>query len=606
MGTGNVDLMRMGGVQVNDCGAGQARALIVTVLDERRAKLDRQAVVKLHDQAKDTTTWQTSDESQLTFCVVDLGGYEIEATAVGYLAEHKDLQITPTVQSPQVEIILHKDPSAVDLSDSDDTIPANVRKDAKRAVLSLRSANYKDAQKRLDKVYQAAPSSAQTNFLFGYLFVQLNDLGKAEEFLGRSAKLDPRRVQTLSLLGRVQLHRKEDDAAEKTLEQAVADDSNYWVAHNLLADVYLRHKEYEKAQQQAQLAMNEGQKAGNVAQLVLGQALVHLGQEKEGIQALETFLEANPKNPAALAVRTLIAEIEKHNSSPVVAVESAPVADLTLAASVPSLPENAWGPPGVDDTKPPVAPGVPCPYQEVLDASGERVKQLVDNLAKFAAVEDLVHQQLDKTGNPISKETRKFNYVASIKENRPGFLETEEFRDLKYGLTDLPDHIVTSGFVSLALIFHPDMRDNFQMTCEGLGDWHGQTAWLMHFQQRDDKPNRFADYLVGNERYPMKLKGRAWIRTDNLQIVRIESDLMIPLPRLTVQHQIAEYGAVHFTKKNVDLWLPQHVDIYMELNRHYYRRQHTFDHYMLFAVDAEDKSPLIKKPEQPSEPAQNQ
>ena len=92
----------------------------------------------------------------------------------------------------------------------------------------------------------------------------------------------------------------------------------------------------------------------------------------------------------------------------------------------------------------------------------------------------------------------------------------------------------------------------------------------------------------------MKLKGRAWIASDNLQIVRIESDLVSPLPQFTVSHQIAEYGPVHFNKVNADLWLPQHVDIFMEMNRHYYHRQHSFDHFMLFAVDSEDKGPLTK------------
>ncbi len=592
---GNVDFMRMTGVKVNDCGG--RRGLEVTVLDEKKAKLDRQAVVKIHDQTRNTTTWlTTSDESQLLFCGIEFGNYDLEATAVGYLAEHKDLEITPTLQSPQTEIILHKDPSAVDLSDADASIPSSVRKDAKRAVLALKSANFKDAEKRLDKVYKVAPSSVQANFLYGYLFVQLNDLEKAEGYLGRAAALDPRRVQTLSLLGRVQLQLKEDDQAQKTLEQAVVDDSNYWIAHNLLADAYLRHKEYEKAREQAQLAIDEGQAAGTMAQLVLGQALANLGHNQEGIQALKTFLQTNPNNSAAPAVQDLIAKLEKHDSSAGAAPELPTTSDLTLAASVLSLPESTWGPPGVDDAKPPVAPGVPCPYQQVLDATGERMKQLVDNIAKFAAVEDVVHQQLDKTGNPVSKETRKFNYVASIKQDRPGFLETNEYRDLRYGVADLPDHIVTTGFVTLALIFHPDMRENFQMTCEGLGNWHGQTAWLMHFQQRDDKPSRFADYVTGGRRYPMKLKGRAWITTDNLQIVRIESDLVSPLPHFTVSHQIAEYGPVHFNKTNADLWLPQHVDIFMEMNRHYYHRQHSFDHFMLFAVDSEDKGPL-KKPQ---------
>jgi hypothetical protein len=85
--------------------------------------------------------------------------------------------------------------------------------------------------------------------------------------------------------------------------------------------------------------------------------------------------------------------------------------------------------------------------------------------------------------------------------------------------------------------------------------------WLVHFRQRDDKPNRFAEYNVGSQHYPMNMKGRAWITTDNLQIVRVDAELVKPVPQLAVQHQIAEYGPVHFQKKNLDLWLPQNVDI---------------------------------------------
>jgi hypothetical protein len=408
-------------------------------------------------------------------------------------------------------------------------------------------------------------------------------------------------VQALTLLGRVQLQRQHVTDAIKTLEQAVEADAGYWMAHNLLGDAYLKEKDYEKARQQAQLAIDEGKQAGSVAELVLGQALANVGRDKEGIEALNKFVVSNPENPAVPQVKALIVKIEDRDAGRS-GIE--PGTDLALAASEPSLPESSWGPPGVDDVKPPVAPGVVCPYQQVLEATGLRVKELVDNITKFAAVEDLVHEQLDKTGNPVTKETRKFNYVASITEEQPGYLSTSEYRDLRYGITDLPDHIVTTGFVTLALIFHPDMRDNFQMTCEGLGDWHGQPAWLMYFRARDDKPNRFADYVVGTARYPMKLKGRAWIATSNLQIVRIESDLVKPLPQMAVQHQIVEYGPVRFKSDKSELWLPQSVDIYLELNHHRYHRRHSFDHYMLFAVNSQEKTQTVKNGPG-SVPAQN-
>ena len=467
----------------------------------------------------------------------------------------------------------------------------------KRIISALKSANFKDAQKRLEKLSKAAPSSSEINFLYGYLYVQRKEFEKAESYLQSAASLNPRRVQPMVLLGRVQLQRQEYEAARKTLERAVQADRNNWMAHNLLGDAYLKNKEYDKAREQAQIAIDQGRTSASVAQLVLGQALASLGRDEEGLKALNTFVETNPDNPVTPQVKTLIGDIEKRDAGLAGSADSLN-GDLALAASVPSLPESAWGPPGVDDVKPAVVAGVTCPAQQVIEGAGDRVKQLADNIMKFAAVEDMLHEQLDKFGRPITKTTRKFNYVASISDDPPGFLQTDEYRDLRYGLTDLPDHIVTTGFVTLALILHPSMRDSFDLACEGLGEWQSQTAWLVHFQQRDDKPNHFAEYVVGTQRYPVKLKGRAWITADNLQIVRIESDLATPLPQLSVEHQIADYGPVEFKQQNVRLWLPQAVDIYLELNRHYYYRRHSFDHFMLFSVNSVDKTKMFKSPEE--------
>ena len=593
---GNIEL-RMSDVKVtNSCDEHQR--LVVTVVDvanDKKEHLDRQSVVKLHDVKRDITTWQTTDkESEITFCNIDFGDYEIEASAVGYLTEHREWHLAGTVQERQLEILLRRDPTAVELNPAENEIPAKARKETRRAVEALKSANFKEAQRRLDRAYKVAPSNGQISFLYGYLFFEQKNYEKAESYLTSAAALEPGRVQTLTLLGRVQLQREHFEDARRSLEKAVEADSGYWMAHNLLGDAYLREKEFDKAREQAQLAIDQGRGGGSVALLVLGEALANVGRDAEGIEALNRFVETNPENPAVPQVRALLVKIEDRDLRRSGIEHMKPGTDLALAASVPSLPESAWGPPGVDDVKPMVAPDVTCPYPQVLEASGDRVKELADNITKFAAVEEMVHEQLDKTGNPVSKEIRKFDYVASITEDRPGFLETNEYRNLRYGIADLPDHIVTTGFVTLALIFHPDMRENFQMTCEGLGQWHGEPAWLMYFRQRDDRPSRFADYVMGTDRYPMKLKGRAWITTSNLQIVRIESDLASPLPQLAVQHQIVEYGPVHFKSNKVDLWLPQSVDIFLEFNKHRYHRRHSFDHYMLFAVNSEDKAHAVR------------
>ena len=59
--------------------------------------------------------------------------------------------------------------------------------------------------------------------------------------------------------------------------------------------------------------------------------------------------------------------------------------------------------------------------------------------------------------------------------------------------------------------------------------------------------------------------------------------------QLLSEHQVVEYGPVPFARKNTTLWLPKSAEIYFDFRRHRYYRRHSFDHYMLFAVDSNEK-----------------
>ncbi len=595
---------------------GGGVVLLTVFAQTNKARLDRQSVVKFFSQTTQTGTWQTtSDRSEAVFAGLPFGEYVVEVSAVGYLTAHKDVPVVNQRSPLQVEVVLQPDPAAIDLSVTDSAMPAKARKDAKHAVSALKSGDLGEAQKRLDEAYKLVPASPDLNFLLGYLYFQKKDFAHAGTYLSNAATLNPHNVQALSLLGRVGLERGDYPAAKSALEQAVAADSEYWLGHNLLADTYLRQHNYPRARDEAQLAIEKGGNGASPAQLVLAQALVALNRDPEAIQALNTFLQDSPQNPAASQVRNLIAQLEKRDSSPtqhgentLKSAASLAGIDPLFALPSPGLSVTAWQPPSIDDVKPPLAAGVTCPSDKVIDASGERVKQLVDDVARFAAVEDLLHQRLDEVGNPIRTETRKFNYLATISESEPGFLNVDEFRADRLELAGYPDHIASTGFAALALVFHPHMRDNFEMTCEGLGGWRGQATWLVHFRQRDDRPNRMHSYKIGGQLYPVNLKGRAWITANNFQIVRIESEMVSPMPQIQLlsEHQIVEYGPIPFQKTSTALWLPKSAEIYFDFRRHRYYRRHTFDHYMLFSVDSGDnpKQPKTKPTDSPDS-AQN-
>lgn len=583
--------------------------LVFTVLNERKGvHLDRQALLKLVSTSSQSAIWQTTleDTSQGVFANLAYGNYTVEVSAVGYLSSRKEVQVPNSLAPVLVDVVLHRDPDAINLDVSGVEMSPKARKQAKRAVSALKSGNLKEAQKQLDEAHQLSPSNPDLNFLLGYLYFQKRDFAQAGTYLGVAANLNPHNAQALTLLGRTGLERQDYPAARSALERAVLADAETWLPHNLLADAYLHEKDYDKAREEAQIAITKGKSAASPAQLVLGQALVDLGHDQEGIQALNVFLEESPQHPMAGQVRALIAEIQQRGSSPV-SSDDTPQNEARLssvdplsALAAPAISTTPWQPPGIDDVKAAVAAGAECPSAQVIEESGRRVQELVDDVARFAAVEDVFHQSLDQFGIPVRTETRKFNYVASISEPQPGFLSVQEYRVDKPGLEEYPDHINSTGFAALALVFHPDMRDTFEMLCEGLGDWHGQASWLVHFRQRADRPNRMHSYKVGNEIHPVALKGRAWITADKFQIVRIEAEMVNPMPEIQLlsEHELVEYGPIPFAKKNTSLWLPKSAEIYFDFRKHHYYRRHSFDHYMLYSVDTDEKrkEPVAKKP----------
>jgi len=573
--------------------------LIFTVFAENtRMHLDRQALLRLVNHTTQIATWQTTeDSSQGVFTNIPFGSYAVEASAVGYLSTLKEVQVMNSLRPAQIDIVLQRDPAAVNLDVADRILSPKARKETKRAVSALKSGNFNAAQKQLDEAYKSAPSSSDLNFLLGYLYFQKQDYEKASSYLGTAATLSPRDAQALTLLGRAGLERHDYVAARSALEQAVAADAENWLSHDLLADSYLRQRNYGKARDEAQVAIAKGKAEASPAQLILGQALVGLGQDQQGVQALDTFLQESPGNPMAPEVRSLIAEIHEHESATPAAETSTKTdaqlsgVDLLHALAAPGLSLKSWQPAGIDETKLALASGVVCPSEKVVEETGKHVQDLVDDVTRFAAVEDLFHQSVDEFGNPFRTETRKYNYVASISEPEPGSLSVDEYRSDKLGLKGYPDQIASTGFAALALVFHPHMRDNFDMRCEGLGDWHGQATWVVRFSQRRDKPSRMHSYKVGELVYPVDLKGRAWITADKFQIVRIESELLRPMPeiKLLSERQLVEYGPIQFEKKNTSLWLPKSAEIYFDFRRHRYYRRHSFDHYMLFSTDANEK-----------------
>jgi len=254
-----------------------------------------------------------------------------------------------------------------------------------------------------------------------------------------------------------------------------------------------------------------------------------------------------------------------------------------LPPTSPPLGEN-WVPDDIDTAVPAVTTGAACSLPEVLARAGQRVEELVENVDRFTATEVLVHQPLDRSGRTRRATTVKFDYLVSISKSRDGFFQVEEFRNRSRSLDVFPSHIATTGTPSLVLIFHPRYIGDFKTECEGLGNWKGQPAWQVRFEQRPDRPNRTNAFIVGGRKYNGDLRGRAWILADSYQITRLDTDQEQAIPKIQLRrsHESVEYRPVAFPNNNLQLWLPSSTELYMDFKGQRFYRKHSFTDFKLF------------------------
>ena len=306
--------------------------------------------------------------------------------------------------------------------------------------------------------------------------------------------------------------------------------------------------------------------------------------------------------PGFLAVRQKI-QIQPHQGllTRFVVMKPKPfdvqAADKSATSPVNVVDPRSWISSGIDTMVPDVDPHVECPLPHVLRGAGQRMNQFVANLEKFTAMERVEHQAIDPSGGWHSAEARDFNYVVMVKRTSMNVFLLDEYRNGSSDPEQFPAHIATQGMPAIALLFHPVLASDYAFTCEGLGGWEGRSAWQVHFVQRPDRPSRILSYSAGGKYSSLPLKGRAWIDVGTFHVLRIETELVKPLPEvgLTVDHVAISYQPVQFPSRAQELWLPKIVDLYVERQGRRYYRRHTFKDFQLFVVDTAQSVQLAKE-----------
>jgi len=241
---------------------------------------------------------------------------------------------------------------------------------------------------------------------------------------------------------------------------------------------------------------------------------------------------------------------------------------------------------------PPPSQFVACSLDDVLPHVTANSREFVDNVNRITAKEIVKLERRRGNGKLEDTVQIKANYVANIQLRDSRYFSVDEYRD---GQLHERGFIEAIGSTTLVLVFHPIHLDEFDITCKGLGIWHGTPAYLLNFQQRPDRPNTMSEVITRAGTYPVSLKGTAWVHATTFQVVHLETDLLNPIPELFLdfEHQSLDYGPVAFAARHVSLWLPQSVDINVHLSGKQFNARHLYSNYQLFVIDTGQK---IAKP----------
>ncbi|HTQ95601.1 MAG TPA: tetratricopeptide repeat protein [Candidatus Acidoferrum sp.] len=596
-------------------GADKGITVYVSVREVTGIPLASNAIVRLSPLVGgQSIVNRTVDAATAVFNGIHSGEYEVEITAAGY---DKTVERITVAGAADCTVYVYVPPvgsGKVGSKPSSGTVMTpDLQRELDKSLYAVKQGKYDEARKHLEKAIKMAPSNPDVQYLLGMIYYSEKNIPAARKQFESVVASYPTHQRSLILLGQIELDANENKQAAETLQKAVEAGAVNWQAHSLLAVAYARVGDYANAVVEADRTAELNKDKLASMKLLKAKILLMQGRNRDAQLAFEAYLRQFPNEPGASEARQYLVRIDDAAKSAMVPV-SEPAA-ATASKGGPSETagtarnssdfEKPWAPPEVDAGVPPVAPGVGCDLNNVLEMTQKRILSQLADLEKFAATEHVEHQYIDPYGVPEPALSQDFDYIIFVHHSVAIPYYFDEYRNGAESLYSFPTGLVTRGLVSLGfMVVHPLYSQDFQFTCEGLGTWKGKPAWQIHFAQKPNVASRIRTWNYHNTNYPIPLKGRLWVSANTYSLVHLETALVKPNFELKLEREqmIVDYGPVDFLDGKRTLWLPWYAEIYFDMQGRRYHHRHTLTNYVLFDVDTQDR---VKVPPPPKGDTQN-
>jgi len=227
----------------------------------------------------------------------------------------------------------------------------------------------------------------------------------------------------------------------------------------------------------------------------------------------------------------------------------------------------------------------------LLERAGEHSARFLEQFSDVKCTELVTQEKLDAKGKVQARQESTFDYLA-ILTSAGGNLSLSESRlPVKEGkkVDKNVSLLVSNGFATLFLVFHPYYQGSFQFTALDDDMIAGRQLARVGFRHIPGTRSPMAMVLRGRE-YPLELTGTAWIDPATGAIAKISGGLENGLPDLGLQQLQTEvqFAPVPFRNASETSWFPVVATIDVETPKQHWRNVHRFTDYQRFSVSTEE------------------
>jgi len=234
----------------------------------------------------------------------------------------------------------------------------------------------------------------------------------------------------------------------------------------------------------------------------------------------------------------------------------------------------------------------PSSLDLLLDRAGKQSSTFLDQFSQVKCTEQVTQEKLGNEGKLVYRQQSTYDYLV-ILTNAGGELSLDESRlavhEAKLEKKNM-SLLVSNGFATLFLIFHPYYSNGFRFTDLGQEVVAGRTLEKIGFEHVRGLRTPAALALRGRE-YPLELTGTAWLEPQTGALVRITAGVDKGLDDIGMKWLRSDVQFAPITYRDTDetIWFPLEASVEVETPRQHWRNTHHFTDYKRFSVSTEEK-----------------